>query len=177
MKKMFLFLEILFALLFCSMLIKWTFVELFYAEPTIIQRSISPDGKYTAYMFESNGGATTRWTYHISILPTGKKLGKGNGNIYTNDTPPRKIVWLNDRTLYVDDYKSANVRRKEKKYGISVKYTSLSKLFQQKPRESQWDGSVVLTNPVRRWVSAASFPPKKTICTVGASPLFPFSRS
>lgn len=125
MKKMFLFLEILFALLFCSMLIKWTFVELFYAEPTIIQRSISPDGKYTAYMFESNGGATTRWTYHISILPTGKKLGKGNGNIYTNDTPPRKIVWLNDRTLYVDDYKSANVRRKEKKYGISVKYTSL----------------------------------------------------
>ena len=74
MKKPFFSLGILFALLFCGMLIKWTVVELFYAEPTIMQTSVSPDGKYTAYVFESNGGATTGWTYHISILQTGKNF-------------------------------------------------------------------------------------------------------
>ena len=76
MKKMFFSIGILIVLLICGMLIKWTFVELFYAEPTVMQTYVSPNGRYTAYVYESNGGATTDWTYHISILPSEKNLIK-----------------------------------------------------------------------------------------------------
>lgn len=115
-------------MLFCGMLIKWTFVELFYAEPTIMQTSISPDGKYTAYVFESNGGATTGWIYHISILKTGKELSKGNGNIYISSIMPIKLEWLDKTTLYVDDYDSqGTTKRKEKIYDVTVKFKSLEK--------------------------------------------------
>lgn len=128
MKKVFLCFGIFFAMLFCSMLIKWAFVEVFYAEPTIMQTYVSPNMEYTAYVYESNGGATTGWIYHISILQTEKKLGKGNGNIYISDIPPVNLVWLDNSTLYVDDYDSVRTtKRKEKIYGIDVRFKSLER--------------------------------------------------
>lgn len=118
---------VLFSVLISGRLIKWTFVELFYAEPTIMQTYVSPDGKYTAYVYESNGGATTGWIYHISILPTEEKLGKGNGNIYINTSiPPKGIKWISNNELYVDDYKSANTKKQEESiYNIIIHYSSL----------------------------------------------------
>lgn len=118
---------VLFTVLFGCRVIKWTFVELFYAEPTILQTSVSPDGKYTAYVFESNGGATTGWIYHVSVLTSEEKLGKGNGNIYINTSiPPEEVKWISNNELYVDDYKSANItKRKEKIYDITIQYFSL----------------------------------------------------
>lgn len=119
---------ILVALLLCGALIKWAFVELLYTEPTVMQTHVSPDGKYTAYVYESNGGATTGWVYHISILQTGRKLGKGNGNIYISGIPPVNLEWLDNSTLYVDDYDSARTtKRKEKIYEIDVKFKSLER--------------------------------------------------
>ena len=44
-------------------------------EPDIIQESVSPDGKYVAYVFEANGGATSKFTYRLSILKNGKSRG------------------------------------------------------------------------------------------------------
>ena len=115
-------------MLLCGMLIKWAFVELFYVEPTTMQTHVSPNGKYTAYVYESNGGATTGWIYHISILHTGKKLAKGNGNIYISEIPPVNVTWLDNSTLYVDDYDSlGTTKRKEKIYGINVRFKSLER--------------------------------------------------
>jgi len=126
MKKTIFSLGILVLLILGSMLIKWAFVELFYAEPAVIQTCVSPSGEYTAYLYESNGGATTGWTYHISVLQTGKKLDKGNGNIYVSEIPPVSLIWLDDSTLYVDDYDSVSTtKRKEKIYNIAVKFRSL----------------------------------------------------
>ena len=128
MKKIIFSFGILVALLLCSILIKWTFVELFYAEPTVMQIHVSPNGKYTAYVYESNGGATTGWVYHISILQDGRKLGKGNGNIYISGIPPVNLKWLDNSTLYVDDYDSVKTtKRKEKIYDIDVKFKSLER--------------------------------------------------
>ena len=76
MKKIIFFIGIMVVLLICGMFIKWAFIELFYAKPTVMQTYVSPNGRYTAYVYESNGGATTGWTYHISILPTEKNLAK-----------------------------------------------------------------------------------------------------
>lgn len=116
------------SLIFAGILVKWAFVEIFFAEPTIVQTCGSPDGEYTAYVYESNGGATSGWTYHVSILPTKRKLGKGNGNIYISNSPPVKLEWLNDRTLYIDDYDSfRTTKRKEKIGDVAVRFKSLEK--------------------------------------------------
>ena len=106
--------------------LRYFFIQIFYAEPTVIQSYPSPDGKYTAYVFESNGGATTGFIYHVSVLPSKKTLGKGNGNIYIGTVPPNKIEWIDNDTLYVDDYRSINTtKRKQKIYDITVKFNSI----------------------------------------------------
>lgn len=106
---------------------RWAIVQVFWANPAISQTVNSPDGKYTAYVFESNSGATSGWVYHISILPSGKTLYKGNGNVYINSsTPPNNVEWLSNNELYVDDYRSINTtKQKQSIYGITVKYRSL----------------------------------------------------
>lgn len=100
--------------------------DLFWSQPTVIQTWVSPDGTYTAYVFESNAGATTGWIYHISVLPTGKELSKGQGNVYIGSLPPDDISWIDNITLFVSDYASkGTTRRKEKIGNIRIKYRSL----------------------------------------------------
>ena len=100
--------------------------DLFWSQPTVIQTWVSPDGTYTAYVFESNAGATTGWIYHISVLPTGKELSKGQGNVYIGSLPPDDISWINNSTLFVSDYASKGTTRQKEKVGdICIKYRSL----------------------------------------------------
>lgn len=94
-------------------------------EPTIMQSVESPDGKYTAYVFERNAGATSGWVYHISVLKTGKGLPKGNGNIYTSEAEPGNVEWLDNTTLYVEDWNEVEPKRKGKIYDVTVKFRSL----------------------------------------------------
>lgn len=102
------------------------FQSVFFTEPNVIRNISSPDGRYTAYVFESNGGATTGWTYHISILKNGKNLNKGNGNVYISDIPPNNIEWIENTILYVDDYKSIKTtKQKQKLKDVTIKYKSL----------------------------------------------------
>ncbi len=56
------------------------------SEPDIIQEVVSPNGEYVAYVFESNGGATSWFVYRLSILKNGKQPKRGDtGNTYIND--------------------------------------------------------------------------------------------
>ena len=104
------------------------FQYIFFAEPDIIRSISSPDGKYTAYLFESNGGATTGWTYHVSVLKKGRKLNKGNGNVYISKIPPNNIEWFKNNVLYIYDYKSIKTtRQKQKIKDVTIKYKSLEK--------------------------------------------------
>lgn len=100
--------------------------DLFWSQPTVIQTRVSPDGTYTAYVFESNAGATTGWIYHISVLPTGKELSKGPGNVYIGTLLPDDISWIDNITLFVSDYASKGTTRQKEKIGnIRIKYRSL----------------------------------------------------
>ncbi len=100
--------------------------NLFLAEPNIIESVNSPDGEYTAYLYESNGGATSDWTYHISVLESGKELKKGSGNVYISRDKPNGVEWTGERELYVDDYKSVNTTKQETEVkGVTVRYNSL----------------------------------------------------
>ena len=78
-------------------------------------------------MFERNSGATSGWVYHISVLQSDKKLGKGNGNVYINRSmPPESIEWRSNDELYVNDYQSINTTKQKRNINdIKVKYRSL----------------------------------------------------
>ena len=92
-------------------------------EPDIIQEVVSPDGKYVAYVFEANGGATTRFTYRLSVLKEGKKLKAGDvGNAFiTYDE--FDVEWIDDNTLKVNNIQSINIfEQKIKIDGVNVTY-------------------------------------------------------
>ncbi len=100
-------------------------LQVYFPEPAIMQSVSSPDGKYTAYIFESNGGATTGWIYHISVLESGKKLGKGNGNVYVSGAKPKNIKWVNDNELYIEDYRSVDTtKQKQRINDVIIRYES-----------------------------------------------------
>ena len=92
-------------------------------EPDIIQESVSPDGKYVAYVFEANGGATSKFTYRLSILKNGKKLKAGDvGNTFiTYDE--FDVEWVEDDTLKVNNISSIYIFKQETKIDdVNVSY-------------------------------------------------------
>ena len=100
-----------------------SFRAFFMGEPDIIREVVSPDGKYVAYVFEANGGATSRFTYRLSILKNGKKLKAGDvGNTFiTYDE--FDVDWVDNDILRVDNIASTYIFRQETKIDdISVSY-------------------------------------------------------
>ena len=92
-------------------------------EPDVIQEVVSPDGKYVAYVFEANGGATTRFTYRLSVLKNGKKLKAGDiGNTFiTYDE--FDVEWVDNDTLKVNNIASIYIFKQETKIDdVSVSY-------------------------------------------------------
>ena len=97
---------------------------LLLSKPDILQSKESPDGKYVAYVYESNGGATTYFTYHLSILPKWIPLGRGAGNTWVEDYPPLNIEWIGDRELLVDVYRGDKHKKKTWVWGVDIVYTN-----------------------------------------------------
>ena len=92
-------------------------------EPDVIQKVVSPDGKYVAYVFEANGGATTKFTYRLSVLKNGKKLKAGDvGNTFiTYDE--FDVEWVDNDILKVNNIASIYIFKQETKIDdVSVSY-------------------------------------------------------
>lgn len=99
-------------------------LHFFFSEPDIIQAASSPDGHYIAYVFESNGGATSGFIYHLSIMENGKKLRKGHGNTHISNFP-FSVKWIEDDILEVYDT-SENYLHKDSIKGIQILYCNAS---------------------------------------------------
>lgn len=98
---------------------------IFLPEPTVIKSVQSPDEMYTAYIYESNGGATTGFIYNLSILKKGTILSKGNGNTYISGFE-FDIEWINDRELQVNNTSSIRIyKQREVVKGIKINYKYL----------------------------------------------------
>ena len=123
LKTMFLSAVVLIALV---LLVSQVF-SVFLPEPIIIESVQSPDGKYTAYIYESNGGATTGFIYHLSIIETGKRLPYGKGNAYIADSPVVEVVWTSENELYVENYRQIVYVQKELVKGIKITYQHWNK--------------------------------------------------
>lgn len=92
-------------------------------EPDVIQEVVSPNGKYVAYVFEANGGATSKFTYRLSILKNGKKLESGDvGNTFITYTE-FDVEWIDDNTLNVNNIASVNIFKQETKIDdVNISY-------------------------------------------------------
>lgn len=92
------------------------------SEPDIIQEAVSPDGKYVAYVYESSGGATSRFIYRLSIIKNGSKLEKGKKDIYISYID-FKVYWSDDKKIIVNNKSSVDIfKQKYKVYDITVNY-------------------------------------------------------
>ncbi|MBO5505934.1 MAG: hypothetical protein J5984_05600 [Clostridia bacterium] len=92
------------------------------SEPDIIQKVVSPDGEYVAYVFESNGGATSWFVYRLSILKNGKQPKRGDvGNTYINDFE-FDVEWKDNDTLMVNNTTTINYKQETKIHGVEVVY-------------------------------------------------------
>ena len=92
------------------------------SEPDIIQEVVSPGGEYVAYVFESNGGATSWFVYRLSILKNGKQPKRGDvGNTYINDYE-FDVEWKDNDTLMVNNTTTINYKQETKVHGVEVIY-------------------------------------------------------
>ena len=92
------------------------------SEPDIIQEVVSPNGEYVAYVFESNGGATSWFVYRLSILKNGKQPKRGDvGNTYINDYE-FDVEWKDNDTLMVNNTTTINYKQETKVHGVEVIY-------------------------------------------------------
>lgn len=94
-------------------------------DPDIIQEVVSPDGKYVAYVFEANGGATTKFTYRLSVLKNGEKLKAGDiGNAFITYYE-FDVEWVDNNTLKVNNIVTsikAVFKQETKIDGVNIQY-------------------------------------------------------
>ncbi len=115
------------ALVVAGNVLRNSFRAFLMGEPDVIKEAVSPDGKYVAYVFEANGGATTRFTYRLSVLKNGKKLKSGDvGNTFiTYDE--FDVEWTDNNMLKVNNIKSTHIfKQKTKIADISVSYNYIN---------------------------------------------------
>ena len=102
-----------------------SFSTFLMGKPDIIQEVVSPDGKYVAYVFETNGGATTNFTYRLSVLKNGKKLKAGDiGNAFITSYE-FDVEWIDNNTLKVNNIGTSikSVFKQETKVDdVNIKY-------------------------------------------------------
>jgi len=73
----------------------------------------SPDGKVDAVLMESNGGATTSFSYNLFFLPTGassKELSLDRSRLIADKVENLRITWIENKILQID-CKSARIFR------------------------------------------------------------------
>jgi len=88
----------------------------------MIQKSSSPDGKKAAYMFRRNCGATTGYSYQLSILDKDDPLENTKGNTFMTEKE-FSVEWVNEKKLEVIYDKSFETYEMDKRVkGVKVKY-------------------------------------------------------
>ena len=84
----------------------------------IDQTEINP--KYKAVIYERNCGATTGYSYHLSLINHTKAIPEGKGNIYISNDEFK--VMIEDGIIIVKDSTIDDYIRKERYKGMKIKY-------------------------------------------------------
>lgn len=88
----------------------------------IMQELVSPSGEYVAYIFKNSAGATTGWSYHLSVFENGQSLNNESGNTYISYSP-FLVKWTGNRSLLVTNNNPKNIFKQETRVnGVQIKY-------------------------------------------------------
>lgn len=88
----------------------------------VISEVGSPDGKYNAFYFIRDLGATTKASSQLTVLKKGKKLGDTVGNVFVT-YGEFDVEWENDNMLVVNIKKDEEIFKQLTKYkDIEIKY-------------------------------------------------------
>lgn len=116
MKKTHIIFTFAVVLLFLVILYK----EIIYNTPmsdnnVIIKKIDSPNNQYQALIFERNINATTKTSYHLSILENGKDLKNAVGNVFIsyNDFD---VEWISNDILKVNNKRDSSKLKKSQNY-------------------------------------------------------------
>lgn len=91
----------------------------------MIQEIQSPDGRFIAYVFEKNSGATSRFVYRLTILKSEDEFKVSNGNTYYSYNE-FDVEWLNNTTLKVNNTSDKDIFLQKKQVGdVTVEYSYL----------------------------------------------------
>jgi hypothetical protein len=74
-----------------------------FSNNDIIKKEISPNGKYIAYAFIRNGGATTSYSPQVTILKNNQDLSNKTGNVFIGYRSKFiNIYWKDNETLIIE---------------------------------------------------------------------------
>lgn len=90
----------------------------------ILSISDSPNGRYTAYTFTRDCGATTSVSYQLSVLKKDKELKSKGGNTFVSKQE-FDVEWASDTQLNVAYPESAKTYKMDNKVGkVDITYIS-----------------------------------------------------
>ena len=121
MKKLSIIITIIFAVFL--ILYKVIFIIPIYDNNIVIKEINSPNNQYRAIIFERNINATTRSSYHLSILKNGQVLNNVGGNVFVSYNN-FDVEWINNDVLKVNNDRENSKLKKVHNYkNIKVIYS------------------------------------------------------
>ena len=88
----------------------------------VLQEIPSDNGEKVAYIFQRDCGATTGYSYELSILDKGIELPNKNGNTFRTDKE-FTMSWIGEKKIQVVHKEFADIYKKDKRVnGVRVEY-------------------------------------------------------
>ncbi|WP_138493799.1 DUF5412 family protein [Paenibacillus pinistramenti] len=120
----------LFGTAFIGIAVYWTLhnvneaMNRYLCENKVLSTLEQPNGRHDLVYFERNCGATTGFSYQISLIRHGARLNSQSGNLYISDKP-FTAYWTDGDVLVVLEPGSRAYRRKTSYQGVAVQYKDL----------------------------------------------------
>ncbi len=91
-------------------------------ENRLLKETLSPDGNQKAVLFERNCGATTNYSYQISVLPRNAQLPNESGNAFSSYVQNPSVQWDDNRQILIKAPKTGRYRVEKKVGDVSIRY-------------------------------------------------------
>ena len=126
--KIYRLIKVIFISFFIMFLVSYVW-DHYVGSPNNMQKYVeSPNNNYVAYVYERNGGATTPFVYHLSILEKGKRLPRNSGNVIISYIE-FDVEWVKSNELkvaFLPSHGKKNIFKKlEHIEGIKITYSNL----------------------------------------------------
>ena len=88
----------------------------------VLQQAASPDGEQVATFFRRSCGATTSYSYHVSLLPYGIALPDAGGNIPSCGDKV-ELTWEGNKHLLIKHNSSTCDLKPIEMAGVAIEYS------------------------------------------------------